>query len=98
MNNLKYKAVEEVKYKELVESLINEVLSAKENFKLDFGKYSSGFDEDFRWRMFLEGLFIEQLDVLTRKVSAGEFPEEAIGDYVMEFFVVWKDDRMFDIL
>lgn len=89
-----YMATDEVKYKGLIEDLINQIIEAKRAFENEYDGNSSY--KDFRWRERMEGLFIEQLDVLTRRVSKGDFPEEAIGEYVMEFFVVSEDERMFD--
>lgn len=89
-----YKATDEVKYKELVEGLINQIIEAKTVFENEYDRNSNY--KDLRWRERMEGLFIDQLEVLTRRVSKGDFPEEAIGEYVMEFFVVSEDEGMFD--
>lgn len=90
-----YKATDEVKYKELVETLINDLIKAKKIFDYEYD--GNSIYKDLRWREHMEGLFVDQLEKLTRRVSNGEFPEEAIGEYVMEFFVVSEDERIFDV-
>lgn len=92
---MSYKATDEVKYKELVEGLINDLIKAKSVFLEEYDGSSTYVD--LRWHTHLEGLFVDQLSKLTYKVSAGEFPEEAIGEYVMEYFIALHDDGLFTI-
>lgn len=82
-------------YKGLVDGLINEILVAKKEFESKYdGK--SVFKET-RWHSHMEGLFVDQLEKLTRKVSSGEVPAEAIGEYVTAFFTAQLDDGDFDL-
>lgn len=47
-----------------------------------------------RWSNLLEGLFIDQLETLSRTHDDPEF----IGQYVIEFFVSLLDENTFDII
>ena len=76
-------------YQDLVDELFADFVERKKVFEREY-------DDDsvfkyLRWEQAKEALFIEQLDRLSYRVSKGEFPAEAIGEYVIAFFNAQDD-------
>jgi len=74
--------------KELIESLIQQMIKHKEVFDREYDD-SPNF-KDLRWQTVLEGHFFDQLYKLSQKATA-----EQIGEYVIEFFNAY-DMNSFD--
>lgn len=81
--------VENEPYQVLVDELFAEFVERKKVFEREYDDHS--VFKDLRWEQAKEALFIEQLDRLSYRVSKGEFPAEAIGEYVIAFFNAQDD-------
>lgn len=80
----------------LVQQHFDEIREAKKVF--EEGYHGNSVFMDLRWADQMEGLFIDQLEKMTRQVSKGEFTSETIGEYVIAFFVARNDDGEFGSL
>lgn len=79
-------------YQELVDELLAELLKHKKVFESEYDDRSS-FKES-RWQQTKEAWFVDQLDRLSYRVSNGEFPVDAIGEYVIAFFNAQDEDSL----
>lgn len=81
-------------FKDLIDERLRELHQAKKVFVSEYD--GSSVYLDLRWQTHLEGLFIDQLEKLTHKVTSGEVSAEALGEYVMAFFIAQMDEGKFD--
>lgn len=79
-------------YQELIDELFAEILKHKKVFESEYDDRSSF--KDIRWQQTKEAWFIDQLDRLSYRVTHGEFPAEAIGEYVIAFFNAQDEDSL----
>lgn len=79
-------------YQELVDELLAELLKHKKVFESEYDDRAS-FKES-RWQQTKEAWFVDQLDRLSYRVSKGEFPADAIGEYVIAFFNAQDEDSL----
>lgn len=82
-------------YKEFIDELLGDLRKAKRRFVAEYD--GSSVYMDLRWQTHLEGLFVDQLEKLSRKVSNDEITADVIGEYVMAFFISDLDNSEFNL-
>lgn len=82
-------------YKEFIDELLNDLRKAKKVFVSEYD--GSIVYMDLRWQTHLEGLFVDQLEKLTHKVTSGAIGADVIGEYVMAYFIANLDVGEFEI-
>lgn len=79
----------------LSNTLIEQILVEKAQFENEMSGRETF--KHSRWQSQVEGLFIDQLEKLSRQEAEGLITYEQIGQYVVSFFSTMIDDEAFSL-
>lgn len=79
----------------ILEGLFSEILEEKKQFEAE--RIGHETFKCSRWHAHLEGIFIDQLETLSRHEATGLVTTEGIGRYVIDFFSAAIDEDKFSL-